>query len=113
MVVTNEILYHHVLEDTSISHLTYSEKKYSAIPMWENINAEVATEYPQWIVFAKNSLMCAAVYGLFEARQCGYQNQTHIRHMRTIARKNIFNFLKADDISLKFKLYALAVCAGY
>lgn len=113
MVVTNEVLYHHVLEDTSISHLSFSEKKYSAIPMWERINAEVAMDYPQLIVLAKNSLMCAAVYGMFEARQCGYQNQEHIRHMRTIARENIFSFLSANQISLKFKLYALAVCVGY
>ena len=103
----------YVLEYTSISHLSFSEKKYSAIPMWERINAEVAMDYPQLIVLAKNSLMCAAVYGMFEARQCGYQNQEHIRHMRTIARENIFSFLSANQISLKFKLYALAVCVGY
>ena len=113
MVVTNEILYHHTLEETSISHLSFSEKKYSAIPMWERINAEVATDYPQLIVFAKNSLTCAAVFSMFEARKCGYQNKEHIKHMRSIARKNIFLFLRANYISLKFKLYALAVCAGY
>lgn len=113
MVVTNEVLYHHVLEDTSISHLSFSEKKYSAIPMWERINADVAMDYPQLTVLAKNSLMCVAVYSMFEARQCGYQNQDHIRHMRTIARKNIFSFLRANHISFKFKLYALAVCVGY
>lgn len=113
MIVTNEVLYHHVLEDTSISHLSFSEKKYSAIPMWEKINADVAMDYPQLIVLAKNSLMCAAVYGMFEARQCGYQNLEHINHMRTIARNNLFSFLKDNHISLKFKLYALAVCLGY
>ena len=31
MIVTNEILYHHVPDENSISHLSYSEKKYSAI----------------------------------------------------------------------------------
>ena len=113
MVETNEVLYHHVLEDTSISHLSFSEKKYSAIPMWERINADVAMDYPQLIVLAKNSLMSAAVYGMFEARQCGYQNQEHINHMRKIARNNLFSFLKDNHISLKFKLYAIAVCLGY
>lgn len=113
MVVTNEVLYHHVLEDTSISHLSYSEKKYSAIQIWEKINAEVEVDYPNLMILAKNSLTCAAVYGMFEARQCGYQNQKHITHMREIIRKNIFSFLNANHISLKFKLYALAVCLGY
>lgn len=113
MFLTNEVLYHHVLEDTSISHLSFSEKKYSAIPMWERINEEVARDYPQLILQAKNTLMRVAVYSIFEARQCNYQNQEHIRHMRTIVRKNIFRFLRAKHISLKFKLYSLAVYVGY
>lgn len=113
MLVTNEILYHHVPDDRSISHLSYSAKKYSAIPMWEKINADVAANYPQYIKYAKVSLMCAAVYGMFEARQCGYKKKNHIEHMREIARKNMGCFLSADYISKKYKLYAIAVCLGY
>ena len=113
MLVTNEILYHHVPADHSISHLAYSAKKYSAILMWEKINADVVINYPQYIKYAKVSLMCAAVYGMFEARQCGYKNKEHLKHMREIARKNIGCFIGADYISKKYKLYAIAVCMGY
>lgn len=113
MLVTNEVLYHHVLEETSISHLTYSEKKYSAIPMWEKINEDVKRKYPQLMALAKVSLTSAAVYGMYEAHQGGYSNKDHISHMRSIARKNLIDFIKAKHISLKFKLYALAVCVGY
>lgn len=113
MFVTNEVLYHHVLEVTSISHKTYSEKKYSAIPMWEKINSDVEKENPQLMKLAKISLTSAAVYGMFEAHQSGYHNLKHISHMRSIVRKNLFIFLGAKHISVKFKLYALAVGAGY
>lgn len=112
MCVTNEILYHHVPDSNSISHCSYSDKKYSAIPMWEKINSDVASYYPQYKEYAKISLTSAAVYGMFEARQCGYDNAEHKRHMRQITRKNIIRFLKADYISKKFKLYAIAVCLG-
>lgn len=71
ILVTNEILYHHVLEDANISHLSYSDKKYSAIPMWEKINEDVERDYPQLISLARTSITSAAVFGLFEARQCG------------------------------------------
>lgn len=112
MCVTNEVLYHHVPDSNSISHLSYSDKKYSAIPMWEKINSDVASYYPQYKEYAKISLTSAAVYGMFEARQCGYDNAKNKRHMRQITRKNIIRFLKADYISKKFKLYAMAVCLG-
>lgn len=113
MVVTNEILYHHVLENTSISHLVFSEKKYSAIPMWEEINKDVEREFPELLGLARERLMCAAIFSLYEAKKCGYKDKSHIVHMRKIARKYIRSFLKSTNISKKFKIYAIAVCLGY
>ena len=66
--MTNENLYHHVLESTSISHVSFSEKKYSAIPMWEAINEDVKKEYLELLNLAKERLMCAAVFSLYEAK---------------------------------------------
>ena len=113
MVVTNENLYHHVLENTSISHVSFSEKKYSAIPMWEAINEDVKKEFPELLNLAKERLMCAAVFSLYDAKKCGYKNKNHIVHMRKIARKYIGIFLKSTNVSKKFKVYAIAVCLGY
>jgi glycosyltransferase involved in cell wall biosynthesis len=113
MVVTNEILYHHVDNDLSISSLSFSDRKYSSIPMWENINKEVEREYPQLVELARVCLMCATVYGMYEARMCRYTNTCQIKHMRKITRKNIGVFIKSSNVSKKFKLYALAVCMGF
>lgn len=113
MVVTNEILYHHVLEDTSISHLNFSDKKYSAIPMWEEINEDVKQNYPELLNLVKERLMCAAVFSMYEARQCAWQNKKQIKHMRAIIRKNIGLFLKSPNVSKKFKIYAIAAWMGY
>ena len=112
MVVTNEILYHHVLDDTSISHLSFSDKKYSAIPMWESINKDVAENYSELIYLAKERLMCAAVFSMYEARGCGYKGKEQIAHMRSITRKYLKVFLKSKNVSKKFKLYAIAVFLG-
>lgn len=113
MIVTNEILYHHVPDENSISHLSYSEKKYSAISMWEKINADTSAIYPEYLKYARISLTSAAVFGLFEARQCCYKNKNQLKYMRSITRKNIGGFLKADYISKKFKVYAIVVCIGF
>ena len=113
MVVTNEILYHHVMEQSSISHLSFSDKKYSAIPMWESVNKDVAENYPMLLPLARERLMCAAVYSLYEVRYCKYNNKEEIKHMRSIVRKHIWSFLKTASVSMKFKFYAVATCLGF
>lgn len=107
MIVTNEILYHHVPDENSISHLSYSEKKYSAISMWEKINADTSAIYPEYLKYARISLTSAAVFGLFEARQCCYKNKNQLKYMRSITRKNIGGFLKADYISKNLRYMPL------
>lgn len=113
MAVTNMILYHHVLEQTSISHLSFSEKKYSAIPMWEYIVKDVSQNNPKLINLAKERLMSAAVFSMYEAKKCKYKNKDQIKHMRRIVRENLKIFLQSQNVSKKFKLYALAAYLGY
>lgn len=112
MIITNEILYHHVLDKNSISHLNFSDKKYSAIPMWEDINKDVEVNYPELKELARERLMCATVYSMYEARVCRYTNKEKIRYMRSIVRKNLFSFMQSKSVSIRFKLYAFLVCFG-
>ena len=112
MIVTNEVLYHHVMEEGSISHQTFSDTKYSAVPMWEHIYEEASADYPELAPLAKRQLMKAAVSSCYEIRRFGgYKNKPAERHMRAIIRRNVGSFLKAD-VSCKFKLYAVAACIG-
>lgn len=112
MVVTNEVLYHHVLEDTSISHLSFSEKKYSAIPMWESITEEVERDYPELLSLAKERLMCAAVYSGYEMKKAEYKNEIQKRHIQEIVKKNWKEFIKSDTVSSKMKIYATVIRGG-
>lgn len=113
MIVINEILYHHVLEKTSISHLHFSEKKYSAIPMWEQIVEEISQDDPKLIDLARERLMSAAVFSMYEVKKSQYKNKHQIKHMRKIVRENLSIFLRSQNVSKKFKLYAIAVYLGY
>lgn len=113
MVVTNEILYHHVMDDNSISHLSFSDKKYSAIPMWENIRDEVNCNYPQLQTLVSERLTCAAVFSLYECRRCRYNNKKQVKHLRSIVRENISVIMKSSSISNRFKLYSVATYFGY
>lgn len=110
MVVTNEILYHHVLEERSISHQIFNDNKFSAIIMWENLVDEVQVSYPELAGLAKERLMSAVVYSYYEAKQCGYADQDKLGYMCAIVRSNLILFLKSPRISVRMKLYATYVC---
>ena len=110
MIVTDEILYHHVLDTNSISHQTFNEKKYSAIPMWEKILKEVEIDFPNLKDLAVERLMCAAVFSLYEIKKCKYSNKAKIKHLKSITRKYIRIFIKSKNISIKFKLFGLMMC---
>lgn len=112
MVVTNEILYHHVLNDASISHLSFSDKKYSAIPMWESIVEEVEKDYPELVPLAKERLMCAVVYSGYEMKKAGYRNEVQKRHIQGIVKENWKEFIKSDAVSSKMKMYATVIGLG-
>ena len=112
MVVTNEILYHHVLENTSISHLSFSDKKYSAIPMWESICIDVEHNYPQFYLLAVERLMCAAVFSMYEIKQTHYKNFEQKKHIRQIVKRHCKSFIKSNNVSVKMKLFALGIRVG-
>lgn len=112
MIVTNEILYHHVLDQNSISHQAFSEKKYSAILMWEGINQEVEKEYPQYIKLAKERLISTAVFSCYEIRKSHYKNKEQKEHLRKIVCDNLMLFLKSSNVSRKMKMYAIVVFLG-
>lgn len=112
MVVTNEILYHHVLDDTSVSHRAFSDKKYSAIPMWESIIEEVERDYPELLSLAKERLMCTAIYSGYEMKKAGYKNEVQKGYIREIIKKNWGAFIKSDTVSSKMKIYATVIGLG-
>lgn len=109
MVVSNEVLYHHVLEDSSISHLSFSEKKYTAIPMWEAINVEVEQNYFYLNQLAKERLLAQSIFSLYEINKSNYNNKDNIKKLKLIIRNNIVYLLKAKTISNKMKIYGLVV----
>lgn len=107
MFVTNEILYHHVMENSSISHLSFSDKKYSAIPMWEGICENVFATVPKYSSLAIERLLAQSIFSLYEIKESSYNNRENINHMKSIIRKNLRFLLKAKTISNKMKLYGI------
>ena len=112
MIVLHDVLYHHVLDGNSISHQTYSHKKYSAIKVWEEIEADVNKNYPQWNFLVQERLLVTATYTYYEMKCSQYRNKEEQYHLRKIVRKNIKVLLKKNRMSWKMKSFAIAISFG-
>lgn len=109
MIVTNEILYHHTLELTSISHRTFSNEKYSAIHVWESVLNDTEKHHMELVLYARQRLVETAVASLLEIHRCGYKNGEQIKNLKEIVRKYFRVVLKSKDYSWKYKLYTISI----
>lgn len=78
MFYTNMVLYHHTIEKNSISHQSFSTKKFSAIKVWEEIYDDVINNYSsnlKYQQFAKERLLSIAIYSVYEIKKSNYKNK--------------------------------------
>lgn len=112
MVVVQDVLYHHVLDDQSISHQKYSKNKYSAIKVWEEIEAEVNKECPQWNSLVQERLLATATYTYYEMKCSQYRNKEERCHLRKIVRQNIKVLFRKNRMTWKMKSFAIVIALG-
>ena len=113
MAVLDQTLYHHVLEKQSISHQSYSSKKFSSIKMWKEIEEDIFKNYPQWKYLVQERQLANATWLCYEMRISGNKNKEEKAAMRDVVRHNISAVFKNNNISLKMKIYAIAVAIGF
>lgn len=113
MVVLDETLYHHVLEEHSISHQNYSSKKFTSVKVWEEIERDILRNYPQWKSLVQERQIAYAAYLSYEMRRSVNQNAVEKQALRHIVRRNLPVLLKTNNLSTKMRLYALVVAIGF
>lgn len=106
MVLTNQVYYHHVIEPTSISNRRFSPRKYAAIRVWQEIQADTAEKYPEMTVLATERLAFYAAYTLYEMYSAGYDDEAAEVEFLSIVRMHLMALMKASTISLKTKMFA-------
>ncbi|WP_285959084.1 glycosyltransferase family 2 protein [Thomasclavelia spiroformis] len=112
MCVISDILYHHVIDKSSISHQKFSSNKYSAIKVWEEIEKDVKKNYSDWIYLAKERLVCIATYSAYEMNKSNYNDKYQKKHLRNIVKENINILINSRNISIKMKLYGVLLYIG-
>lgn len=112
MVVLQDVLYHHVLDNQSISHQKYSKTKYSAIKVWEEIETDVNKNYPQWRSLVQERLLATATYTYYEMKCSRYRNKDEQCHLRKIVRQNIKVLFRKNRMTWKMKNFAIVIALG-
>lgn len=106
MAVTNEKLYHHVIEISSISHQGYSEVKFSAIKVWEEIKADVVRDFSTYLCLVNVRLATSAILRLRESRLNNNIDIKSKKYLKTKVREFYVDLMKSKSTSVKMKLYA-------
>lgn len=112
MVMTNQVLYHHIIDPGSISNRRFSSRKYSAVEVWREIEADVRETHLDLLTLATERLAFYATYTLYEMFRSRYIDAAAEADFLNIIRPRLVQLVKATSISLKTKVFAIGVVAS-
>lgn len=113
VVVTDRQLYHYRMNEGSISHQTFGEKKWSGHRVWEIICVETSKCWPQYLDVAHARWALEDVQLVRAAALSGYIYDDKIKCLQNITRKYHGLIKKSNLSTLKMRLYSYFACRCY
>lgn len=92
VVVTSKQLYHYRMNEESISHQSFGEKKLTGHKTWAILTNEVEEKWPKYTDLVHGVFARSDMYLLQAAAQSGYPKDEHIKELQRNVRKN-YKFL--------------------
>lgn len=106
---TDRQLYHYRMNNDSISHSTFTSKKFSAHLVWEQICAETEISWPQYLQIARARHCIEDVLLLRDAIKSNYSEAADIKLLQNTISKYRTNLYKIPITSFKMKVFAAIV----
>ncbi len=113
VLITDKVLYHYRMNDSSISHHSWSpEKKGSGSKVWRAITDETRMYWPQYTDIAQARYAIEDMWGLYYASLANYPYDKHIRERQFNIRRNLSLVRKSGLVSINkiVAAYVLAYC---
>lgn len=107
VLITNMSLYHHRINNNSISNERFGPKKMSAFDVWKIITNDTVLFWPDYIDVAYARSCIEMTILLREASHSGYKHDENIKLLQTMIRENASLIYKTKLSSWKMYLYAL------
>ena len=113
VVLTPNQFYHYRMNEQSISHEQYGEKKMSGHLVWEQISEEVKKLWPQYESVAKATFAISDMWQLYYAAQSNYPKDENILRFQKNLRKHLMLIYHLKLINHKKMLFALVASYCY
>lgn len=89
LVFTTKGLYHYRMNETSISHQSFGEKKLTGYKVWHTITEQTEKLFPQFLGIAKGRWAMEGIYLLMQANQSHYKCCNKISMVQRCIKENI------------------------
>lgn len=115
VVISNKQLYHFYMNEDSITHQAFGEKKKTGHKTWSIITKEVEAKWPQYIELAHGTFARNDVYLLQAAAQSDYPKDEYIGNLQQNVRKKYRFLVPLLKHDFKRLIYATVImfCYGY
>lgn len=113
VVVTNEQLYHYRMNENSISHGSYDQRKMSGHLVWKTISSETATLWPQYKDIADATFAISDMWQLYYALKSKYPKDENIMKFQKHVRDNLRLIHRSGLVNSKKLLFACLVAYSY
>ena len=114
ILITNKQLYHYRMNESSLSHASWSPSKMgSGHVVWEELEKNAKELWPQYAETAKSTFAIADMWQLYYAARSKYPKDKYIRLYQDHVRKCLSLIRKADTITANKKIFAEIVARSY
>lgn len=113
VVVCNKQLYHYRMNEDSISHQSFGEKKLTGHQTWTLISEDVKKRWPQYTDLALGTFALQDMYLLRAASQSGYKKNQQINDLQQTVKRYYKQLKLYANASRKDVIYAWLICSWY
>ena len=113
VAVCKQQLYHYRMNETSLSHISYDERKMSGHIVWEIIADEAKKFWPHYTEIAEANFAISDMWQLYYARQSNYPLDNNILQFQTNVRTHLLMIYRSGLINYKKMLFAIMAAFSY
>lgn len=113
VLLTDKTFYHYRINDSSISHASYDERKMSGHFVWEMLAREAKELWPQYADIAEANYAISDMWQLYFAKQCNYIKDDNIRLFQRNVRTHLPMIYRSGLINMKKMIFATIASFSY
>lgn len=113
VVVTDKKLYHYRMNENSISHSSYGEKKISGHLVWKQFSEDTARLWPKYHRLAETNYAISDMWQMYYAAQSNYQKDNYICMFQKNVRSHLLMIYSSGLLDAKKMFFAMVAAISY